>query len=355
MRKINVAAGGKNYDVLIGSGAMDGPDIPELAARADRTGFVVSGRVMELHAELVTPALEGTRGRLFPMKDGEENKNYRYAGEFFNLLLKEGFSRRSLVVAVGGGVVGDFAGYCAAAFMRGIALVHVPTTLLAMVDSSIGGKVAVNVDAGKNIVGAFHQPSLVAADTRFLGTLPDSELKNGIAETVKHALIGETGLLDLLRGNTLDSIRAPEVMEELIFLSAGFKARVVGEDERETGLRAILNFGHTVGHAIESLLDYRGISHGEAVALGMKVELDISRRLGYLSAGETELFIELTRKYGLAQGQLRLDIAGVLDHMKYDKKNYGGTIRFALLKGLGNPVFDQEVDIGLLREALETL
>ena len=256
MRKVKVAAGGKSYDVLIGRGVMDGPEIPELAARADRTGFVVSGRVMELHGGPVT--LAAGNARIFPMNDGEENKNYRYAEEFFNLLLKEGFSRRSLVVAVGGGVVGDFAGYCAAAFMRGIALAHVPTTLLAMVDSSIGGKVAVNIAAGKNIVGAFHQPSLVAADTRFLETLPDSELKNGIAETVKHALIGESRLMDMLRDNTLDSIKDPGIMEELIFLSAGFKARVVGEDERETGLRAILNFGHTVGHAIESLMEYRG-------------------------------------------------------------------------------------------------
>ena len=352
MKKVTVTAGGKSYDVLIGNGALEGTPLPALASRADRTGFIVSDRILALHGNLVKFAAAASGGTVFPMKDGEENKSYARAEEFFNLLLREGFSRRSLVVGVGGGVVGDFAGYCAAAYMRRTALAHVPTTLLAMVDSSIGGKVAVNVAAGKNIVGAFHQPSLVVSDTRFLDTLPDEELKNGMAETVKHALIGEARLLELLKAHDLASIRESGVMEELIYLSAGFKAGVVGQDEREAGLRAILNFGHTVGHAIESLMEYR-ISHGEAVARGMKAELELSRRMGLLSADESAVYGDLARRYGLAREQLRLDTAGLLEHMKYDKKNYGGTVRFALLKGLGNPVFDQEVDIALLREALE--
>jgi len=180
-------------------------------------------------------------------------------------------------------------------------------------------------------------------------------MKNGMAETLKHALIGEDRLLDLLRSHDPETVRDAAVMEELIHLSAGFKASVVGKDERESGLRAILNFGHTVGHAIESFLNFRGISHGEAVARGMKAELEISRRLGLLSGGETELYGEIAARYGLEGGEMRLDTGGILEHMKFDKKNYGGTLRFALLRGIGDPVFDQEVDAGLLREVLEVL
>ncbi len=356
MRRVDVTAGGRTYGVVIGSGALGCDEFPPLSARADGTGFIVSRRVMELQGIRIAGLVErSVSPHIFPMDDGEDQKSYHHAEEYFNLLLKSGFSRKSLLVGVGGGVVGDFTGYCAAGYMRGIGLVHIPTTLLAMVDSSIGGKTAVNIEAGKNIVGAFHQPALVIADVDFLRTLPWEEMKNGMAETVKHAFIGEGRLLDLLRSHDPTTVRGADVMEELIYLSAGFKASVVGKDERESGLRAILNFGHTVGHAIESFLNFRGISHGEAVARGMKAELEISRRLGLIKGDEAALCREIVSRYGLAEEEMRLDVEGVLEHMKFDKKNYGGSLRFALLRGIGDPVFDQEVKPGLLREVLQIL
>ena len=356
MRIIGVRAGEVHYKFVTGYEILGDSGISGIMETADRIGVVISERVRELHGDYITGCIaDGGRGTIFPMKDGEEYKNYSHAEEFFKSLLSAGFSRRSLLIGIGGGVVGDFTGYLAAGFMRGISVIHAATTLLAMVDSSIGGKAAVNISAGKNIVGAFHQPSLVVADIRFLDTLPYSELKNGIAETLKHAIIGERRLIDLLLSNTPESIREREVMEELIVLSAGFKAGIVGRDERESGVRAILNFGHTVGHAIESLMNYRGISHGEAVALGMEAELEISIRMGMLSRDDAEIFRELSRRYGLVERKFSLDVDGIIEHMKFDKKSSRGVTRFALLKGIGEPVFDQEVDESIVRESVGLL
>ncbi len=356
MKTIRVRAGSSSYDFITGYGILADSGISGIMAKADSAGIVISETVRGLHGDYIDECLtDAGRGEIFPMKDGEEFKNYAYAGEFFNLLLNAGFSRQSLLVGIGGGVVGDFTGYLAAGFMRGIPVVHAATTLLAMVDSSIGGKTAVNITAGKNIVGSFYQPALVVADIRFLDTLPYSELKNGIAETLKHAIIGEKRLIDLLMNHTPESIRDRDVMEELIVLSAGFKAGIVGRDERESGVRAILNFGHTVGHAIESFLEYRGISHGEAVALGMEAELDISIRMGMLTPDEAEICRELARRYLLVERKFNFDVDGIIGHMKFDKKNRGGSARFALLKGLGVPVFDQEVDESIVREAVRSL
>jgi 3-dehydroquinate synthase len=236
--------------------------------------------------------------------------------------------------------------------MRGLPVIHVPTTLLAMVDSSIGGKVAVNIDAGKNIVGAFHQPETVISDIHFLKTLPDNEIKNGLTEALKHAFLGESRLLHLFQNNDAVSIRSPENLEKIVYLSAIFKAAIVAKDEKEGGLRAVLNLGHTVGHAIESLLEFRGISHGEAVALGLKAVVEISRRLGWLSADEYTGAKGLLDRYGLVGNRLSLDAGGIVDHMKYDKKNIGGEIRMVLLRRIGEPVYDQKLEEPLIREAL---
>jgi 3-dehydroquinate synthase len=289
------------------------------------------------------------------MKDGEQNKNYQYAEEFLNGLLLKGYSRQSAIIGIGGGVTGDFAGFIAALYMRGMPLVHIPTTLLAMVDSSIGGKTAVNLSAGKNIAGAFYQPELVISDIGFIKTLPENELKNGLTEVLKHGLIGQNDLLEILSGNNLNTIKEFDNLFNMVFLSAGFKAGIVGQDEREGGLRAILNFGHTAGHAIESLMELKGISHGEAVAIGIKIEIEISRRMGWLKDKEIDKINEIITKYNLIYNKYELNADGIIKHMKYDKKNAGGKIKFALLKGVGNPVFNQSVDEGLIREIIKEI
>lgn len=344
------------YDVVIGESVLSEISrIDDLLLR-ERFAVIVSARVNELYEEYIRDVFKRYNNYdVFLMKDGEENKNYLYAGEFLNEFLKKGYTRKSAVIGIGGGVVGDFAGFLAALYMRGIPVIHVPTTLLAMVDSSIGGKVAVNITAGKNIVGAFYQPGLVISDINFTRTLPENELKNGLTEVLKHGVIGENTLLEIMDENNLDTIKRLDNILDIVHLSAEFKSAVVEQDEKEGGLRAILNFGHTAGHAIESLMEYRGISHGEAVAIGMKIEMEISRRMGWLSNAETGKINEIINRYGLIHNNYELNAEDILKHMKYDKKNTGNKIKFALLNGLGNPVFDQSVNEDLLKEIIQNI
>lgn len=354
MKTITVPFGERAYRVTIGCGALESGDWAHFVDRRERCAVIVSQRVLELHGAYIERVLAGLESTdLFPMPDGEERKSYAHAERYFNELLSRGYGRGATVIAIGGGVVGDFAGFVAAAYMRGVRFIQVPTTLLAMVDASIGGKVAVNISAGKNIVGAFHQPAAVVADIAFIETLPDEELKNGIAESLKHALIGEPSLCTMLRENDLASIRRPDTLEELVFRSAGFKAGVVSQDEREGGLRAILNFGHTAGHAIESCLEYRGIMHGAAVAAGMQIAIDLSRARGLLDERAAREYRELAARYDLIPRGLALDAAQVVAHMRYDKKNAGGEIRFVLLAGVGEPRINQPVPEGELRAAVD--
>ena len=345
VNRITVKAGGVPYTIFIGNGILAGLDTREELQRADKISVIVSSNVMELHEDRINEFMGSLESaELFLMADGEENKNYRYAEMFLENLLSKGMTRNSLVIGIGGGVVGDFAGYLSAVYMRGIRVIHVPTTLLAMVDSSIGGKVAVNLSVGKNIVGAFHQPSLVISDISFLETLDDFEFKNGLVEILKHGLLGDRATIRLLEDNDLNSIKSPQVISELIYHSASFKSAIVEADEKEKGKRAILNYGHTIGHAIESLLGYKGISHGEAVAIGIKVKIEISKRLGLLSGDDVIRISTLLRKYELIRDDLSLDIEKVIEHIKYDKKNRDGKINFVLLKGIGNPQYDQQID-----------
>jgi 3-dehydroquinate synthase len=356
IKTILVTLKDKSYNILIGNGILSRIESLTDILSAERFAIIISSRVHELYHDFIGKSFKAYDNfKIKIMNDGEEYKNYKYAESFFDWLLENGYSRRSCIVAIGGGVVGDFAGFVASCYMRGIPIVHIPTTLLAMVDSSIGGKVAVNISVGKNIVGAFYQPEMILSDVSFLRTLPEKELKNGITETVKHALIGEGELLNLLLNNDLESIKECDVIEQVIYLSAKFKSSIVQQDEREDGLRAILNFGHTVGHAIESLLEYRNVSHGEAVAMGLKIEMVISKELGLLGREDILLFDDILKRYDLLYNNYRLSGDDLLNHMRYDKKNVNGNINFVLLKGLGNPVYNRRIDEGIIREALSTL
>ncbi len=352
--KLTARAGGVPYGITVGRGVLD--DVAGEAGRigADKTALFVSSRVNRLHGEYILRTAEKIgKYEIVELEDGEDRKSFAQAGRFLERLLMGGYTRSSLIIAIGGGVVGDFAGFIASVFMRGIPFIQVPTTLLAMVDASIGGKVAVNLSAGKNIVGSFHQPLAVFADIRFLETLPDRQMKNGMAEVLKHGIIGDAGTLEILERGADAPLRDYGMLGDLILRSAAFKSSVVERDERESGLRKILNFGHTVGHAIESSMDYRNILHGEAVAIGMFVKLAILRDAGRITAEEHGKLVPLLRRYCLPDEDFDFDTDDVIRHMNFDKKNRDGRVLFVLLDGIGRPAVDGTVDRELLRSGLE--
>ncbi len=354
--KISVKTGKSVYWIYLGNRIFESFLEKEEIQDADNIALVISSSVFEIHERYIQSALKSLpEAEIFLMADGEENKNYRYAEMFLEDFLAKGLTRKSIVIGIGGGVVGDFAGFLASIYMRGIRVIHVPTTLLAMVDSSIGGKVAVNLSTGKNIVGSFHQPSMVITDTSFLHTLDDAEFKNGLVEALKHGLIGDRATVRIFEENDFDSIRNDATILRLITQSASFKASIVEQDEKETGARAILNYGHTIGHAIESLLGYKDVSHGEAVALGMKVKLAVSRKMGWLTDVDVKRVDTIFKNYDLIRKDILFNPEEIIEHIQYDKKNTGGKFNFILLKGIGNPLFNQQIEEKMLYQVLEEM
>jgi len=268
--------------------------------------------------------------------DGEEHKSLETVDRLYDACVDARLDRGSFIVALGGGVVGDVSGFVAATYMRGIPFVQIPTTLLAQVDASVGGKTAINRPAAKNLVGAFHQPRLVLADVATLVSLPRREFISGLSEVVKHGLIADKDLFEYCEANApalLGLEREP--LEHVIFRSVEIKAAVVEQDEREGGLRAVLNYGHTVGHAIEQAAKYGAYTHGEAVAIGMAVEGRMSVARDMLSEGDWQRMVDLFARLGLPTRCPGLDFADLVDAMMKDKKTDGGRLRFALLEGLG--------------------
>lgn len=276
--------------------------------------------------------------RVILLEPGEKNKHIDRLAPVYNRLIQLGADRHSVILAVGGGVVGDFAGFVAATLLRGIRFVQIPSTLLAAVDSSVGGKVAVNVDLGKNMVGAFHHPEFVYFNIELLRTLPGKEWHCGIGEIVKHAFM-DPASLDWIEKDPA-GLRDPdsEILVQAILLSIQFKSRVVSEDEKETGLRSILNLGHTTAHAIESVTRYSRFSHGEAVARGLVTALFLSRQMKGLSQDDEKRLLQLMERAGLPMDTDGLAGEDLWEHMKYDKKNRQGVVRFVLLEGTGRPV-----------------
>ena len=293
--------------------------------------------------------------RLFYLEVGEENKHLDRLGSVYNWLLEKGADRKITILAVGGGVVGDFAGFVAATFQRGVDFIQLPSTLLAAVDSSVGGKVAVNVKYGKNMVGAFHQPRLVYFNSELLRTLPEKEWICGLAELLKHSFLQKSGtLLKILRGNA-KNIRdtSSTELQRVLMESIRVKAEIVEEDEKELGARAFLNLGHTTAHSIESVTRYTRFSHGEAVSRGLVTMLLLSRRICGLSS-ESELeMIDLMREYLLPLDTAGLSAEDLYADMKYDKKSVSGEPKFVLLEERGRPVRDQRVSKELFRDAWE--
>jgi 3-dehydroquinate synthase len=342
------------YNVLIGRGILDQVKTAQAYKNADRIAIVVSENVFALHKSKIEAAFDRDRHLYILLEDGEKKKTFSNVEPLLSKMLQGGLSRRSCVIAIGGGVIGDFVGFAASIYMRGVAVIQVPTTLLAMVDSSIGGKTAVNIGSGKNIAGIFHQPVLVVQDISFLETLCEKEFKNGLAECVKHAIIGDEELFELIERSSYEDLAHGEKLAVLVSRSSAFKVGVVSRDEFEKGERAILNFGHTVGHAIEAALHY-GIAHGEAVAVGMYIIADICNRLGKLSDDEHLRITRLIDRLGLIEQKTFPATESILHEMTFDKKNESGQIRFVLIDGLYNPIYNMGVDTAVVRDAINSL
>ena len=276
------------------------------------------------------------RGAVHLMNDGESAKNLRTVELLTRDLVKGGADRKSLLIAVGGGVVGDVAGFVAASYLRGVALVHVPTTLVAQVDSSIGGKTGVNLPEGKNLVGAFYPPRLVLSDPEMLRTLPEREFRGGLAEIIKHAVIADAEMFAYLEKNLENVERRNRVaLDYLVPRNVAIKARVVTRDERESGLREILNFGHTFAHALESVTHYKRYQHGEAVAWGMMAAALLGHEIGVTRADDVSRIVSLVRRMGPLPGWPRVPTRALLEAMRSDKKARDGKLRFVLTSRIG--------------------
>lgn len=360
MRTLSVELGARSYPVVLGQLA----DLGARAAQHLRPGpcaLVSDSHVAPLHGEAALRSLEaaGFSPKLLVLPAGEDHKNLSTWQVLLTELLILGAERSLPVFALGGGVVGDIAGFAAATALRGLPLVQVPTTLLAMVDSSVGGKTGVNTPQGKNLVGAFHQPVLVLAAMDTLRTLPDEELRCGLGEVIKHAVLEGEDHFALLERRAADILaRDPAVLVELVARSVACKAAVVAADERESGQRALLNAGHTLGHALELALGYGALRHGEAVAIGLLAEADIARRRGLASLDFLRRLQALTQALGLPTRAPGLDPERVLAATAMDKKRTCGKIVCALPVGIGRvkleQVSDQELAEGA-RTAIEGL
>ena len=338
---LQVDLGERSYPIMIGQSLLENPRLIADAVSGERAAIVTNTVVGPLYLDAVSQSLRaaGKRVTEIVLPDGEEEKTWQNLQRIYDALLAEQCDRKTTVIALGGGVVGDMAGFAAATYMRGVPFVQVPTTLLAQVDSSVGGKTGINHPLGKNMIGAFYQPKAVIADTATLGTLPPRELSAGLAEVIKHGAIIDAPFFDWIESNIARLMaRDPEALAYAIRRSCEIKADVVRQDEREGGLRAILNFGHTFGHAIESGMGYGQWLHGEAVGCGMVMAADLSQRLGYIDAAARERVAALVRAAGLPDSAPDLDAARWLELMQVDKKNEGGQIRFILLRPLGAPL-----------------
>ncbi len=348
MKTLQVALGERAYAIHIGSGLVGDPQwiTPHLAGQ--QALVVTNETVAPLYLDGVLESLAGIRHHHLVLPDGERFKTLDTVNLVFDKLLTERHDRHTTLIALGGGVVGDITGFAAACYQRGVAFIQIPTTLLAQVDSSVGGKTGVNHPLGKNMIGAFHQPRVVVADTDTLDTLDDRQLRAGLAEVIKYGLIGDRDFFDWLERH-MDALleRQPALMSEAIRRSCQNKAEVVAADEREAGRRALLNLGHTFGHAIETGMGYGAWLHGEAVAAGMMLAARMSVGLGWLPAAAAARTEALLRRAGLPTTvPASLSAARALDLMAVDKKVQDGRLRLVLLRDIGEAVVTADFSPG---------
>ena len=337
MKELTVALGARSYPVWIGQGLIDDAARWRAAIRGRHVLIVSNTTVSPLYLERVRAGLEGFIVGTHLIGDGESEKTFANVGKVLASLAQLGATRDACVIALGGGVVGDLAGFAAACWMRGIDFIQMPTTLLAMVDSSVGGKTGVNVPEGKNLVGAFHQPRAVVADIDTLATLPDREYSAGLAEVVKGAAIGDPGFFAWIEEHA-DALKArePTFTAEAIARKCAYKAGVVARDETEQGERALLNLGHTFGHALETAGHYTAFLHGEAVAVGMVLAAKLSARLGMADSSDTTRLAALLARLGLPVAMPENSNPGeLLRLMMLDKKTTAGVLKLILWRGIG--------------------
>ena len=347
------------YPVWVGWGIIDQIGSRVKTTLDTKAVYVIADEGVSVHARRVQASMEsiGIPTFLFFVPSGEQHKNLDTVKHIYSWLADHKAERGHMIIAVGGGVIGDLAGFVAATYLRGMPFAQVPTTLLAMMDASIGGKVAVDLDQGKNLVGSFYQPKFVLSDVETLATLPARELNSGWAEAIKHGLILDNNLLNLFeeKHNEITSLDS-EIATDIIRKSVAIKAQVVSKDERETlGIRILLNYGHTVGHAIESTTGYSKYLHGEAVSIGMMAAASLSKSMEMMSGVEVERQKNLLQKYNLPTTSDDIDADKIIEAIKSDKKTVGGSGNWVLLETIGKAVTNNEVPEHFLIEALSQL
>lgn len=356
MRTLTVALESRSYPIHIGAGLLERGDLILPHLKAPLAAVISNETVAPLYLAKLTNTLKagGVRVTEIVLPDGEQHKNWQTLNLIFDALLQNRCERATTLIALGGGVVGDLAGFAAATYQRGTPFIQVPTTLLAQVDSSVGGKTGINHPLGKNMIGAFWQPRLVLADTDILRTLPERELSAGLAEVIKYGLIRDEPFFEWLEAN-MEGLRAreAEVLAHAIERSCANKAEVVAADETESGLRALLNLGHTFGHAIEAGLGYGEWLHGEAVAAGTVMAMELSRRMGGLGKAEIARAVALFERAGLPTRGPDLGADRYLELMTLDKKVAAGKLRLILLEGIGRGVIRSDVPATDIRAAIE--
>lgn len=354
MQTLHVELGDRRYPIFIGSD-LNPQSLLEPYIKGKQMMIVTNTTVAPLYLEHYMTAIEslGKTVATCILPDGEKYKNIEHLNLIFDALLEAGFNRDATVLALGGGVIGDMAGFASACFQRGVYFIQVPTTLLSQVDSSVGGKTGINHPLGKNMIGAFQQPQVVLADMAQLSTLPDRELSAGLAEVIKYALLGDLDFLVWLEEN-MDGLvgRNSALLAEAVYRSCAHKARIVANDEKEQGERALLNLGHTFGHAIESYLGYGVWLHGEAVATGMVMAADLSQRMGWISAEDLERTKKIIQRAHLPVKCPAIPLDEFLAYMAHDKKVLNGQLRLVLMKSLGQAVITREFDVELMKQAI---
>ncbi len=356
MRSLNLDLGTRSYPIHIGPGLIQRADLILPHLKAPRVAVVSNDVVAPLYLEALTGPLKAAGVSVVAtaiLPDGEKHKNWQTLNLIFDAMLEKRCDRSTTVIALGGGVVGDMAGFAASAYQRGVPFIQVPTTLLSQVDSSVGGKTGINHPLGKNMIGAFYQPRLVLADTDTLNTLPLEELAAGMAEVIKYGLIRDLPFLAWLEAN-MEGLMAKDgdLLAQAVETSCRNKAEIVSEDEHETGVRALLNLGHTFGHAIEAGTGYGTWLHGHGVAAGTVMAADLSRRLGWLTDADLARTVALLKRARLPVTGAPLGVDRYLELMSLDKKVDAGKLRLVLLKALGEGVIRGDTPIELIRASI---
>ncbi|MCK5877925.1 MAG: 3-dehydroquinate synthase [Candidatus Marithrix sp.] len=354
MNTLQVKLGTRSYPIYIGQNLLRKTDLLTPHIQSNQVLIVSNETVAPLYLNKILVALENFETKSVILPDGEQHKNLIVLNQIFDTLLRQHFNRQTTLIALGGGVVGDMTGFAAACYQRGVNFIQIPTTLLAQVDSSVGGKTGVNHSLGKNMIGAFHQPQSVLIDTDTLKTLDNRQLSAGLAEVIKYGLINDLEFFEWLEVNITALLKQDsQALSFAIARSCQNKANIVAEDERESGKRALLNLGHTFGHAIETGAGYGKYLHGEAIAIGMKLAAEFSAKLGWLDSNAVSRIVNLLEKAGLPTAiPEELNGSQMLDLMRVDKKVIDGKIRLVLMESLGKSIITDQFDLKKLEDLI---